>query len=386
MSKTRIRIAAVLIFTALSIPCAPCVAVQQAPATDASLADLKRRVNQLKTRIREDRQALDETRRAVEAAERRIHLLTRERAALDERLKGVQAEIEELEDARRERERELPGLREEIARVLSVQYRLKRASKLRLVLDETEPRLIQRVLVYYEYLVEAEARRLEALTRTLEETGRLRRALAERRRRMVDANRQLRDKRAAIVEQTAIRKAKIEAFEESIARNRDLLERTEAERRQLQRLLAGLEGIARESAAEPITLAGLAARKGSLPLPIRGKVAVRFAQKDDFSGVPSTGVVIRGSMGAEIRSIADGRVVYADWFRGFGLLLVLDHGAGFMSLYGYNSELLYDVGGTVPGGAPVARAGNTGGRERAGLYFEIRRDGEPVDPLLWCRG
>ncbi len=95
------------------------------------------------------------------------------------------------------------------------------------------------------------------------------------------------------------------------------------------------------------------------------------------------GLFIRAAVGQLVRAVADGRVVYADWLRGFGNLLILDHGGGYMSLYGYNEGLLRQVGEGVKGGDAVAQVGASGGAEESGLYFELRHDGKPFDPLRW---
>lgn len=126
-----------------------------------------------------------------------------------------------------------------------------------------------------------------------------------------------------------------------------------------------------------------ASLKGRLRLPVRGELANRFGAAREESGAPWKGLFIRSITGETVHAIADGRVVYADWLRGFGNLLILDHGEGYMSLYANNEGLLRQVGETVRSGDPVAQVGASGGHEESGLYFELRRDGKPFDPLKW---
>jgi septal ring factor EnvC (AmiA/AmiB activator) len=109
----------------------------------------------------------------------------------------------------------------------------------------------------------------------------------------------------------------------------------------------------------------------------------RYGSPREEGGTTWRGLFIRSGTGEVVRAVADGRVVYADWLRGFGNLLILDHGAGYMSLYGYNEGLLKQVGEAVRGGDPVAQVGASGGAEESGLYFELRQDGRPFDPLRW---
>jgi murein hydrolase activator len=123
--------------------------------------------------------------------------------------------------------------------------------------------------------------------------------------------------------------------------------------------------------------------KGNLRLPVRGELANRFGSPREGSGVAWKGLLIRARAGEEVLAIAAGRVVFADWLRGFGNLLILDHGDGYLSLYAYNEALLKQVGDRVGSGEPIGIVGSSGGSEETGLYFEIRYQGRPVDPLGW---
>jgi septal ring factor EnvC (AmiA/AmiB activator) len=118
-------------------------------------------------------------------------------------------------------------------------------------------------------------------------------------------------------------------------------------------------------------------------MPVRGELARRFGALPQTGGTASKGWFIRCAPGEEVRAVAAGQVVYADWLRGFGNLLILDHGAGYMSLYGNNDALLATVGATVRAGDAIAQAGASGGSAEPGLYFEIRHQGRAVDPAAW---
>jgi septal ring factor EnvC (AmiA/AmiB activator) len=125
--------------------------------------------------------------------------------------------------------------------------------------------------------------------------------------------------------------------------------------------------------------------KGKLPWPVQGKLAARYGANRKAESLTWRGVVIDAEEGREVKAIYNGRVVFADWMRGFGLLLIVDHGNGYMSLYGHNQSLYKNVGDVVRKGEAVATVGNSGGRETPGLYFEIRHNGVPDNPVLWCR-
>jgi septal ring factor EnvC (AmiA/AmiB activator) len=129
--------------------------------------------------------------------------------------------------------------------------------------------------------------------------------------------------------------------------------------------------------------------RGKLVLPVRGEVTARFGSprptEAQVDAPTWKGVFIRAPAGADVHAVAAGRVVFADWLRGFGNLLVIDHGDGFLSVYGNNESLLAAVGAAVEAGDPVATVGSTGGVAEPGLYFEIRLKGRPIDPLRWAQ-
>ena len=125
--------------------------------------------------------------------------------------------------------------------------------------------------------------------------------------------------------------------------------------------------------------------KGRLRLPVIGELTNRFGQPREDSGLSWKGLFIAANEGDRVKAIAPGEVVYADWLRGFGNLMILDHGAGFMSLYGNNEALFRQVGDRLGAGDTIASVGNSGGNAESGLYFELRRNGRAFDPLPWVR-
>ena len=125
--------------------------------------------------------------------------------------------------------------------------------------------------------------------------------------------------------------------------------------------------------------------KGKLNWPARGKIAKQFGKLRKGGQLKWQGVTIAAKNGVEVKAITTGKVIFADWFRNMGLLLILDHGDGFMSLYGHNERLLKKAGDWVLSGEIIARVGDTGGQQKSGLYFEIRKSGNPINPNLWCK-
>jgi septal ring factor EnvC (AmiA/AmiB activator) len=162
------------------------------------------------------------------------------------------------------------------------------------------------------------------------------------------------------------------------------LRRLEKDRQELEALLDAVE----ETIADlkiPNDYRPFAARKGDMSWPTNGPVRYRFGSRQKPSMIRRQGVTIAGKSGNNVNAIHHGRVVFADWFRGKGLLIIVDHGDGFMSLYAHNQSLLSEIGDWIKAGEPIATVGNSGGQRESGLYFEIRQNGEPTNPARWCQ-
>ena len=244
--------------------------------------------------------------------------------------------------------------------------------------------------------------------------GDLRTASAEKKR-LADAAREKSDKLAAIERQQQFERAGLLAQRhQRQAMLAKVADRIKAQRREIgalkrdeQRLGKLIEGLARLAVAKPSkpgrdrtagrgalrnertpdpTAAGgaFAAQKGRLRLPVKGEIAGRFGAPRAEGGATWKGIYIRAAEGAEVHAVAPGRVVFSDWLRGFGNLLILDHGDDFLSVYGNNESLLLQAGDNASAGAAIATVGNSGGNPQSGLYFELRYQGQAFDPLKWA--
>ena len=347
-------------------------------------------------RLQRDLAAAEETRgeaagelkasaRALSDAHRALFELGTRRRTLEAELAGIAAQQREL------RER-ISSEESAAAKLLRLQYEQGTPDRLRLALEGRDAASVARHIAYYGYIQKARAqlvaslRSRAAVLADLEAGARARRdALAANQLEQQAETRRLEKERAA-------RAALLARLADDIARGRREIGRLRKDETRLSRLV---DEIARalgqrvpgrrvERAADASSaFRPFESLKGSLQLPVRGELANRYGAPREETGVSWKGLFIRSVAGEIVHAVADGRVVYADWLRGFGNLLILDHGRGFMSLYANNEGLLRKVGETVRGGDPVARVGATGGDEESGLYFELRRDGKPFDPLAW---
>jgi murein hydrolase activator len=391
------RVLRVLALVAAILVAGPAAAAGGA-ASEAQLRELRGRIERLQQELAEAEKSsgeaadqLKESSRAVSEAQRGLFELGERRRVLEDELRALA-----------ERDRQIrAGIAEHEAlagKLLRLQYQQGATDRLRLALEGKDPASVARHLAYYGYIQRARADLLAELRARGEELAALERDARARRDELVE-NEKEQARQARVLEQERAARAAVAAkLAGEIARGRREIGRLKKDEARLARLV---EEIARALAARPpapgkrggkpveeVADASLSrqpfpALKGKLKLPVRGELMNRYGAAREESGAQWKGLFIRSATGETVRAVADGRVVYADWLRGFGNLLILDHGSGFMSLYAYNEGLIRQVGDAVRSGEPIAHVGATGGRADSGLYFELRREGKPFDPMAW---
>src|SRR5690606_34075729 len=204
--------------------------------------------------------------------------------------------------------------------------------------------------------------------------------------RELEALRTRQERERHALEAARVRRAQLlAALNRQLSAQQDEIERLRADERRLQRLLQELRTVLPEAELpSPGPQERFGALNGRLPLPLAGRIAAGYGEPKGIGDLTWRGIFIAAREGDPVRAVARGRVAFADWLRGFGLLLILDHGDGYMTLYGHNQALHRRTGDWVEAGETIAAAGNTGGAPAMGVYFEIRQNGVPHDPLQWC--
>jgi septal ring factor EnvC (AmiA/AmiB activator) len=351
----------------------------------ARLEAVRERIGSLKRELEAVRGEYDSGLAALEKTDRAIGRITAEVRELDAREAAVRSELARLEDERDSVRERLDRMRAVLARELQTAYRNGRQERIRLLLNQDDPARIGRMLTYQGYFTRARNRRMDEFHAALDELHATEQGMVEQQQQLAavraDKERQAgalrteKSRQAELLEQLGARlssgKAELATLEADEARINQLLET----------LRQALRDIPVDSGREP-----LAKLKGKLAWPVPGKIDMRYGARQAAGKMRARGVHIATAAGTDVRAIARGRVVFADWLRGFGLLLILDHGDGYMSLYGENSSLYKGVGEWVGRGEVIAAAGNSGGQLRTGVYLELRKDGRPLDPGGWFRG
>jgi len=310
---------------------------------------------------------------AKELANTRQAIATTEKKLRD--LAARQGELEAAADAQG------VAVRNEIRRA----YESGGSDQLRLLLNEEDPQALARMLAYYRYFLRARTAIIDEYRATQAELKEIATDLQRQSDTLRERRQDFETQQANVEGERKERQALLKRIEAEWVSDAAALEQRQQDRTQLEKLLAEIEDarlqLMPQEAVEPFSKA-----RGSLPWPVQGTITQRFGRPRNQGKMRWQGVRLKAEAGALVAAVHHGRVVYADWLRGSGLLLVIDHGEGYMSLYAHNESLLREVGDWVTAGAPVATVGDSGGQTEPGLYFEIRKDGKPTDPQRWCRG
>ena len=347
------------------------------------LSALRETLRNIETTWRASRTALTETELALSKADAAVSRQVSELRRTQQREAETQTQIELLmghkSELIRQRDEELLQVKQHIRAAA----RMGATSPLKVMLNQEDPNSVSRVARYFGYFAEARL----ASTRALEAT------LAE----LADNEVELQEETKALAEQREIARVQRDELQEKrtdakgvVARYTEEFDSIDTRLRQLraneQDLIDLLESLRASifDIGQPNEVVPFASRKGQLAMPLEGPLIKRFGELRPEGRVKWTGVLIEAELGTPVKAIHYGRVVFADWLRGFGLLMIISHDNGYMSLYGHNQVLLVEPGEWVNPGQIIGETGTSGGQPLPTTYFEIRAAGQPIDPLLWC--
>lgn len=365
----------------------PQAAAEPQPDLDsrrAELATLEHEVASLKEQNAARRAERARLLARLERSERDVASLARAEHQLGIEIDVQQRDVDRLQRRLADETQALASERQALSELFRAAYAAGRADRLRLLLHQEAAARLSRLMAYYDYV---NAKRQERIARAQARAEGLVR-LAEAAQEEVDRLQELAERqtqtRQRLEKAQAQRSRVLAELERTIATGEERVAALQADTAALRDLISRLEQTAQIVAEADVRREPMPALRGRLPWPVQGRPVVRFGAVKARSRLRWDGVILNVGEGVAVRAVHTGRVAYADWLRGFGLLLIIDHGEGFLSLYGNNQALLKQAGEWVAAGEPIALSGRTGGRGVDGLYFGIRRHGEPLDPAQWC--
>lgn len=404
------------------------LAAKKPEQSKQALSDVQQRLESLKKELDNSQEAhkdaadaLKESEVAISASNKKLYEINVEQQETKKTLSQLESDSKTTNEALTQQQKLLSSQ-------LYQQYIHGQQSYVQMILQSEHPSEIARDVHYYTYVARARAALISKMQGSLNKISKLNEQTAAALQEVAELKQKQIDERRVLQSQKQAKSKVVQSLSQQIASQRDEIKKLSRDEKRLSELV---ERLARIIPAKPKRLASkpasrsnnnakntqpsdsdennqpakesltnnsisnnttpsneffgvnFAALKGKLKLPVRGDVTNRFGASREDSGISWKGLFIKASEGAEVKSVANGRVVFADWLRGFGNLIIVDHGDGYMSLYGNNQALLKPVGESVKAGDAIAAVGNSGGNASNGLYYELRRLSRPFDPLSW---
>ena len=305
--------------------------------------------------------------KSVRQLQDKIVLLDNELSKLDGEKKALELSIREQSKA--------------IAEQVATAYRLGQQEPMKLLLNQEDPQRLSRVFRYYDYFLRQRTVKIDAYTADVAKLADLVTEISAQKLTLNQSKQKLVEQQQAVLASQQQRQSTLDKLNASLKSDQQKLSKLSGERSALEKLLSAVEEAINDLKI-PNDYKPFAKRKGALPWPLKGRVRASFGSSRGGS-LRWDGWLIQARAGEPVKAVHHGRVVFADYLRGFGLLSIVDHGDDYMTLYAHNQELLKEVGDWVLNGETLAYAGNSGGRDESALYFEIRRKGQPSDPKQW---
>lgn len=330
---------------------------------------------------------LRESERAISNSKRKLAELSLQHRAADHTLGKLRQQAQQLE-------RDIQSQQAMLSKLLYQQYLGGKQEYFKLLLNNHDPDQAAREMRYYEYIARGRSTWLNMLRVNLAQLNEVVQQTQQKSGEIAALQEEENAQQKILKKDKLARQQVISQFAQQLKQQRHEIGRLQRDENRLSQLVAKLSKILTRQKGKGVfnndklpdnRFDGkpFEQLKGKLTLPVMGEVVNKFGSARPDSTVLWRGLLLRAASGQPVKSVAAGRVVFADWLRGFGNLLIIDHGKGYMSLYGNNETLYKQVGDVLRGGDTVAAVGNSGGNEDSGVYFELRHRGEPLDPIKW---
>lgn len=354
-----------------------------ADKTQEKLSTITTEIKSLQQGIAHDQDSQKNIENDLQATEVKMSRLSTSIAKLDTEMTQLRQDIISLNQQVMTLQNKLSQQQASLSEEMRNIYQLGQDSALKLILNTEAPDDLQRMMQYFRLLNQEKITKMTAIKNNLDHLEQLQQHLQQRQTQLSNIRLQEAELVHDMTQQQAQRQKLIAAIDDALTAKTDRLRTLQQNRQSLEGLVQQLQNQQPITTLPPFSFAKL---QGRLPWPVAGSITDHFGSSIDESNLQWSGVLISTPTNTPVHAIYPGRVIFADWLKGFGLLVIIDHGQDYMSLYGRNDALLVKTGDNITFGQIIAKAGSTGGYSKSGLYFEIRHQGDPVNPEQWCQG
>lgn len=364
----------------LGLLLSPYVVADKQAETEKQIKQLKQRITTLQKNLRLQEGESRSLSKTLRDSEVKIGRLAKQIQKLDKQLSGLGQHAENLEERRDALKAELKTRAQLIETQVAKQYQMGNQARLQLLLTQRDPDTLDRTLRYYDFVNDALKHDMQQFRAKLAALSGTERELSDTEKDMVAKRAELKREVTALQASRDKRKLALVALKKALGSDKNRLKQLSLDQKRLQAVLDEIE--------KSLNFASLVKEnknfselKGKLPWPLKGRVKRNYGTVQN--NIRYDGIWINARSASSVKAVHHGRVVFSDWLRGYGLVLIIDHGSGYMSLYGYNQSLLLETGDWVSAGDTIATVGNSGGRTDNGLYFAVRYKGKSSNPRRW---
>jgi septal ring factor EnvC (AmiA/AmiB activator) len=353
--------------------------------SEKQLKSVLRKIDKLKQAIDVKEDSKSRYIKQLKTIEGDIGRLGRKIRALGKEIAGKKSELKSLRDTRLEHQRQLSRENEYLAEQVYAAFTLGRQEKVKLLFSQQDPETLQRNLVYYQYFSNARVDLINSVQGNIDKIIETEQLIQQAQLDLEKNQQALNEQKKQLDRDLGKRKTIISSLDKQLKKQGGSLSRLEDEAKQLQNLIQSIEKLFVDAPESSISRKSFAKLKGKLAWPLKGKLRRLFGRTKPQSDLRWQGVRIEAASGSHVMAVSHGRVAFADWLRGLGNLIIIDHGNSYLSLYGHNESLFKTAGDWVEAGEVISSVGSSGGEQKSGLYFEIRKKGKPQNPTRWCK-
>ena len=348
------------------------------------LKQLRQQIKNLKSSLKQQQHNKSRLEDEIQQAEQHIADTARKLYNTKQKIQQLNSRLEQLNQRLDKHQRELTLQQELLSGQLQASYNIGRQEYLKLLLNQQNPATISRIMTYYDYFNRARSRQIDEVNQLLSSISADKQAIMLTRQNLQERRIQLENEQHQLKQKQAQRNKLVSKLNQDIASKDKQLKNLLRDKKNLTRLITRLKKALDDIPALP-TEKPFGKQQGRLYWPAKGTVKKLYNHWRSVGEVKWQGNIIRARAGTPVHAISHGRIAYSDWLRGYGLIVIIDHGDGYMSLYAHNQALLKEVGDWVENNEIIATVGSSGGLKQAGLYFEIRHNGKPDNPSRWCK-
>lgn len=372
-----------LLCLALSFPAAA-QTQKKIAQNEQELDRVRVRIQAVQSKIDKGRGQKDALRDAIEASEKKIAAVRSQLSGFDARIEAQQTQVETTQQQRAAAQQQLDVQRAALARQLRTAYMIGERGQVKMLFNQDDANQLGRVATYYDYLNRSRLQRMEIIAAQMDKLH----LVAERLRTQIDELASLKAEQqatlASLEDDRKAREVAIGKLQEQLDDEFEELKRLRGDEKRVQDLLQSLRDVLADVPMKvPNDGRPFAQQRGKLPWPLRGEVLAQYGAPKAGGKMSWNGLWLAAAEGTPVRAIARGRVAYVGWLHRYGLIVVLEHDGGYFSLYGHNQRVTRKEGEAIDPGEVIAAAGNTGGADRSGVYLEIRKGSDALNPGDW---